>query len=72
MFPKIIKFKTEKEFKRFMKKNHPQLENPPMRCKWYEEESPAIPVNCYNCLRRVGYPQYLGGDKECKNFEVKG
>jgi hypothetical protein len=69
MFQRTVKFKDEKEFKKFMKKNHPKLENPPMRCKNYYEESPCIPDNCYNCLRRAGYPFYLGGDEECSNFE---
>jgi hypothetical protein len=71
MLSKYIHFKDEKEFKRFMKKKNPKLENPPMRCKNYYEESPCIPVHCYNCLRRSGYPIYLGGDENCANFEVK-
>jgi len=26
------------------------------------------PANCYNCIRRDGYPQDLGGDENCRNY----
>lgn len=27
------------------------------------------PPHCYNCILRNGYPQNLGGDKNCENFQ---
>lgn len=71
MFPRIVKFKTEKEFKKFMKEQNPELDNPPMRCMNYYQLSCLIPEHCYNCAVRDGYPQYLGGDKRCGNYKVK-
>lgn len=71
MFPRIVKFKTEKEFKKFMKQHQKELDNPPMRCKKFYRVSCLIPENCYNCAMRKGYPYYLGGDDGCENFEEK-
>lgn len=28
------------------------------------------PKHCYNCCNRDGYPRNLGGDKQCKNFQM--
>lgn len=68
MQDRILKFKTEKEYKMFMKKKGRKPENPAMRCKNFRKESPVIPDNCYNCYMRKGYPYYLGGDESCENF----
>lgn len=31
---------------------------------------PPRPDNCYNCFKRDGHPQNLGGDKKCANFKM--
>ena len=32
--------------------------------------SVLIPMNCYNCLLRDGYPENLGGDENCLNYKM--
>lgn len=39
-------------------------------CQKYIDITPTHPPNCYNCALRNGYPQNLGGDKQCKNFKM--
>lgn len=41
-----------------------------MNCSNYYRDSCNRPKNCYNCLRRKGYPQNLGGDGYCAHFKV--
>lgn len=37
-------------------------------CSLYRRISVQQPDHCYNCGMRDGYPQNLGGDKQCSNF----
>ena len=37
-------------------------------CSQYVRMYATQPNHCYNCMRRYGYPQNLGGDEGCKNF----
>lgn len=43
-------------------------ENPPMICASFHRLSIVQPENCYNCVHRHGYPQYLFGDENCDSF----
>jgi hypothetical protein len=46
---------------------HPH-ENPDMICASFHRISVVQPENCYNCVHRHGYPQYLFGDENCDSF----
>jgi len=37
-------------------------------CSNYHKLTITQPPHCYNCAMRSGYPQNLGGDKNCENF----
>jgi len=41
-------------------------------CKNYHIGNADKPQHCYNCAWRDGYPQNLGGDDYCSNFQIKG
>jgi hypothetical protein len=38
-------------------------------CSNFKKYTKARPKNCYVCAFRDGYPQNLGGDKNCENFK---
>ena len=40
-----------------------------LNCSNFNRISSVIPINCYNCGMRNGYPQNLGGDKHCRHFK---
>jgi len=46
-----------------------EMENPDMICENFMQLSCVIPANCYNCVRRNGYPSYLFGEEQCANFK---
>ncbi|MDD5348263.1 MAG: hypothetical protein PHT59_06600 [Candidatus Omnitrophica bacterium] len=48
--------------------NMTEPRNPQMRCAAFHRLSCVIPPNCYNCVHRSGWPTYLFGHKDCKNF----
>jgi hypothetical protein len=39
-------------------------------CINYHRMSVLIPMNCYNCLLRDGYPENLGGDENCLSYKA--
>jgi hypothetical protein len=40
-------------------------------CSNFMQLRAVQPDNCYNCVRRSGYPANLGGDPKCENFKLK-
>jgi hypothetical protein len=40
-------------------------------CSQYLPISTFRPPNCYNCAYRDGFPDNLGGDKNCATFKPK-
>jgi hypothetical protein len=53
---------------RLVRRKRPHKNEIRFNCTAYVRLYYSQPANCYNCVRRNGYPQNLGGDKNCENY----